>query len=299
MCCRICQFRAAPNIQGLGSTRVSPTKRCCEHAHVYCRHHTCTQGSKFYQGFADQLPLSAYACVLQNGSLVAPKDQGFKGSPDQLLQRTYTWRVERQIEAGLHPRVDMLQGSEPTRCCCKYTHVCCRIMKFHPRVNCSKGLADSLLLRQTHVCCRIHQRRIAAEGLQWFGRPNATEGRHMCVAEQTNSKLLPRRSKVPRFGRPIVALSTHMCAADYVKSRLRPWIKGYKVWPAARTHIARAHVPCRKDQARVAPTDQGLQRFGRATQNVSIQGCNRESKLTTEWQTNCCSEHTHVCCRIN
>ena len=289
----------------------------------------CTQHSRprVYKGFADQTLLRACTCVLQTSHLhprveilsglrrptatvsirmcvaewITCCTQGSRvqGFARPVVAANIHMRVERQIEAGLHPRVDMLQGSEPTRCCCKYTHVCCRIMKFHPRVNCSKGLADSLLLRQTHVCCRIHQRRIAAEGLQWFGRPNATEGRHMCVAEQTNSKLLPRRSKVPRFGRPIVALSTHMCAADYVKSRLRPWIKGYKVWPAARTHIARAHVPCRKDQARVAPTDQGLQRFGRATQNVSIQGCNRESKLTTEWQTNCCSEHTHVCCRIN
>ena len=40
VCCRICQFRAAPNIQGLQGFR--RTKCCCEHTHVYCRNHTCT-----------------------------------------------------------------------------------------------------------------------------------------------------------------------------------------------------------------------------------------------------------------
>ena len=38
-------------------TRVSPTRCCCEHTHVYCRNQGCTQRSKLYQGFADQVLL--------------------------------------------------------------------------------------------------------------------------------------------------------------------------------------------------------------------------------------------------
>ena len=124
----------------------------------------------------------------------------------------------------------------------------------------------------------------------------------MCGAEQTNSRLHPR-SKVSRFGRPIVALSTHMssqgCAHGSRVTRFgRPRA-------AARTHIVRAHVPCRIDETRVAPTDQGLPRFGRATADVSththvrcrmyqFKVAPKSQKVTTEWQTNCCSEHTYV-----
>ena len=94
------------------STRVLPTKCCCEHTHVCCRNQTCTQGSKFYQGFADQLLLSAYTCVSQNGALgVPPKDQGLQGFARPFVAASIHMCVPKQIKSGLHPRVDMLQGS--------------------------------------------------------------------------------------------------------------------------------------------------------------------------------------------
>ena len=68
------------------ATKVSPTKCCREHTRVCCRNQGCTQGPKFYQGFADQLLLRAYTCVLQSGSLKGRS----QGPPDQLLLRAYT-----------------------------------------------------------------------------------------------------------------------------------------------------------------------------------------------------------------
>ena len=60
------------------------------------------------------------------------------------------------------------------------------------------------------------------------------------------------------------------CKTDEFK--VAPKVKG-RPRAAARTHIVRAHKPCRIDQTRVEPTDQGLQRFGRATDDVSIHMC--------------------------
>ena len=176
--------------------------------------------------------------MLQNGSLgVAPKDQELQGFARPV------------VAASIH----MCVANKSYQCCTQGS-------------SCYKGSADRLLLActcvlqkvkkgstvtnvwrttccccgQTHVRCRIHQCRVAPRGLRRCGRPNATEGRHVC------------------------------CKTDEFK--VAPKVKG-RPRAAARTHIARAHKPCRIDQTRVEPTDQGLQRFGRATDDVSIHMC--------------------------
>ena len=70
------------------------------------------KGRNFDQDFADQLLLSAYTCVLQNGSLgVAAKDQGLQGFARPVVAASIHMCAAKQIKSGLHPRVDMLQGS--------------------------------------------------------------------------------------------------------------------------------------------------------------------------------------------
>ena len=145
MCCRICQFRAAPNIQGLqgfcrpnaaasiqkcvaeikpapkgrNSIRASPTNCYCQHTHV-CRrmeHLEFHPRIKGYKGSPDHLLQRAYTCVFQNKS-----NQGctqgsicYKGPADQLAWLTtccggHTHRcVSKQVKSGLHPRVEMSQ----------------------------------------------------------------------------------------------------------------------------------------------------------------------------------------------
>ena len=70
-----------------------------------------------------------------------------------------------------------------TRCCCKHTHVCCRILK----------------LRLSPKGQRLHR----------FGRPPAAVGTHMCVAEYFNAEL-HRGSRFTRFGRPML-LGAYTC----------------------------------------------------------------------------------------
>ena len=98
-CCRICQFRAAPNIQGLqgfcrpnaaasihmcvaeikpapkgrNSIRASPTNCYCQHTHV-CRR---MEHLEFH-----------------------PRIKGYKGSPDHLLQRAYTCVFQNKSNQG-------------------------------------------------------------------------------------------------------------------------------------------------------------------------------------------------------
>ena len=161
--------------------------------------------------------------------------------------------------------------ASPTNCHCQHTHVCCRMDHLlHPRI---KGY-KSCCSEHTHVRCKTNRIRATPKGLQGFGRP-APAGTHMLrVAEQTNSRLHPR-SKVPRFGRPIVALSTHTHTRVLQNMSIQGCARGSRVtrFGRPRTHIVRAHVPCRIDQTRAAPTDRELQRFGRATADVSIHMC--------------------------
>ena len=95
----------------------------------------------------------------------------------------------------------------------------------------------------------------------------------MCVADQTNSRL-PKVKGSKVWPTNFVALGTHMC----VEFKAAPMDQGLKVWPATccceHTHCqGTCALQNRLDQTRVAPTDQGLQRFGRATADVSIHMC--------------------------
>ena len=138
------------------STRVLPTKCCCEHTKVCCRNQTCTQGSKFYQGFADQLLLSAYTyvCCRMDHLELHPEIKGYKGSPDQLLQRAYTCALQNKSNQGC------AQGSTRVRptSSCWHAHVArCRTDEFKvaPKVKGSKVWPTNCCLEHTYVKSRL------------------------------------------------------------------------------------------------------------------------------------------------
>ena len=101
----------------------------------------------------------------------------------------------------------------------------------------------------------------------------------MCVAEQTNSGLHPRirgykgladqlllrarthmsvaDSGVTRVRRPSVAASIHICIEGCMQAS--KFYQGF----ADQLHCERTHVGCRMNHLRIAPKDQGLQRFRR------------------------------------
>ena len=144
--------------------------------------------------------------------------------------------------------------------------------------------------KHTHVCCRLIQLRISPKDqrLQRLGRPPAAVGTHMCVAEQINAEL-HRRSRSTTFGRPSSAGSMHMCVAEQTNPGLHPSVEGCKGLADQSTscccghkHVYVRHVKlklhprvCRVTRVckdthcegacvmQNAPTDQGLQRFGR------------------------------------
>ena len=133
---------------------------------------------------------------------VAPKDhEGYKGSPDHFMLRAYTCDTcvlkSKSNQGCTHPGVERLQGSDPTRCCCKYTTACCRIItrRDSPKGHCNKGLVDNLLLR-AHTCVlqsESTQSCTEGQGIQRFGRPNAAGGIHMCSKHRISSHQLPIR----------------------------------------------------------------------------------------------------------
>ena len=128
--------------------RASPTKCCCKYTHVCVAEiRVAPKGRNFIR--ASPVLLRAYTCVLQKSGLhqevemlsglrcehrhtqnththtcvththvrcglghlrVAPKGQGYKGSADHLLLRAHSCVLKKQINPGLHPKVDMLQG---------------------------------------------------------------------------------------------------------------------------------------------------------------------------------------------
>ena len=91
--------RISQHKQGRNLTSASPTNCCCEHTHMCCR-------------------------------MCNPRIKGYKGSTDHFMLRAYTCALQSKSNQGCtYPGVEMLQGSDPTRHCCKYTHVCCRIVK--------------------------------------------------------------------------------------------------------------------------------------------------------------------------
>ena len=111
VCCRICQFRAAPSIQGLQEfrrpnaaasihmcvaeitpaprgrnfIRASPTNCCCEHRHVGCRmsHLRVAPGGQGLQGFARPLAVaSMHMCVAKITQIrAAPKGRNVTKGP--------------------------------------------------------------------------------------------------------------------------------------------------------------------------------------------------------------------------
>ena len=218
----------------LGSTvtRVSPTRCCCEHTHVYCRNQGCTQMSKFYQGFADQLLLRADTCVLQTESpegctqgsrltsvrptnccrehthascqvsqtRAAPKDQGFRGFARPIAAATIHMCVAEQINSGLHPRVDMFQGFGRPGAAASTRAADGKMIKLKmspKKSTVTKVWPTTCCCGHTHVCCRINQRRVAPGVKVYEGLADQTLlGAHTCMCCRTdefrNSGLHPR-----------------------------------------------------------------------------------------------------------
>ena len=200
-------------------TRVRPTSCCSEHTHVRCKTNRITAAPKGRNSIRAS-PTNCYCqhthvCCRMDHLELHPKTKGYKGSPDQLLQRAYTCALQNKSNQGC------AQGSTRVRptSSCWHAHVArCRTDEFKvaPKVKGSKIWPTNCCLEHTHTHTRVLQ-NMSIQG---------------CA----------RGSRVTRFGRP-------------------------------RTHIVRAHVPCRIDQTRAAPTDRELQRFGRATADVSIHMC--------------------------
>ena len=150
---------------------------------------------------------------------------------------------------------------------------------------------DNLLLR-AHTCVlqsKSTQSRTEGQGSQRFGRPNAAGGIHTCVAEQidpghVNTLIISLNpyplictpaSRLQRLGRSVVAVSKHLRVAGYVSSGLHPTFKVYKIF--ADQMLLRAYT-CVLQKSHLH-------------QRVEI--------LIRTSPTNCCCQHTHVCCRMD
>ena len=186
-----------------------------------------------------------HVCCRMDHLELHPRIKSYKGLPDQLLQRAYTCALQNKSYQCCTQGSSCYKGSAD-RLLLARTCVLQNVKNsgFHPRINgYYKALADHLLLRAHTNVLQILTMQSCTEGqgLRRRGRPNSAGSIHVCVAKQTNSRLHPR-SKAGH-----VLLQGHT--------------------------IVRAHKPCRIDQTRVEPTDQGLQRFGRATDDVSIHMC--------------------------
>ena len=120
-----------------------------------------------------------------------------------------------------------------------------------------------------HACCRIHQCRVAPKGLRGLA-DQILLGAYTCVWQNTRTQGCSQGSKAIATATASRHTHTHLC--------------------------------CRKGQLRVVPKDQGLRTFGRSSSAASIHTCiavaPRGRNFTRASPTNCCCEHTHVCCRV-
>ena len=162
--------------------------------------------------------------------------------------------------------------------------------------------------------------------LQGFGRPDAAASLHICFAEYLCSTLHARVKR--SFA--AVSTHTHTCVSEKVNSSLHTKIKRYK--GLANQVLLWARMCPLQDESIQGGLDQGFQRLahqlllqthtyacrrkicrvepwvarGVANQVLhthvrfrkTVQGCTQGSKVTRDWPTNCCCEHTHVCCRV-
>ena len=99
---------------------------------------------------------------------------------------------------------------------------------------------------------------------------------HVCC-RMIQLKVSYTDQRLQGIARPPAAVGTHMCVAEHINAELHRGSRFTQVWPTKCSHGS----------------------YTCALQSVSIQGCTQESRVTTEWQTNCCCEHTHVCCTID
>ena len=122
-----------------------------------------------------------------------------------------------------------------------------------------------------------------------FGRPRASVRTHLararvpCRIDQTRVASAAGSTRVISMlhvmARDFEALADQLHLRAHTCVLQRKSIEGCTLGSTVtrvsrpRTYIVRAHVPCRIDQTRAAPTGRELQRFGRATADVSIHMC--------------------------
>ena len=209
-------------------------------------------------------------------------------------------------------------------CCCENTHVTCVLQKKSTQGWFGRPHPD----RKTHMCAItrvwptnkytcVSQNKYTQGCTQGFKesrntrvwrRPVAAVSIHMCVAEEVNSGLHKDQGLQGR-GRPGAAASTHMCVSEKT-AFIQGCTQGSTVvWGrptnccCEHTHVcvAESHL-----NSRLAPRIKKVQEFGRPTAAASIHicvsetvpGCTQGSQVTRDWPTNCCCEHTRVCCRV-
>ena len=125
-----------------------------------------------YKGFADQVLLRAYTCILQTSGL-------------QYTRALQTRSLEGCTQG---PRVTRVARVRPTTCCCEHT----KVLQNKSSQGCTRGSkyynasADQVLL-QAYICVLQNDKTQGfTQGstvTRRFGRPPAAAGTHMCVAE--------------------------------------------------------------------------------------------------------------------
>ena len=173
VCCRVCQFRTAPNTQGLQRFR-----RPSAAASIHICIEGYTQASKFYQGFADQ---RTHVGCRMNHLRVVPKNQG-------------------------------VTGVRPTNCCCEHTHVNTSNQGCTQGWKCYKGPADPVLL-QAYTCVLQNDKSqgfTQGSTVTKVSPATCCCGQIMCVAEQVNAEL-HRRAGRPNSARSTRVWPTNCC----------------------------------------------------------------------------------------
>ena len=168
--------------------------------------------------------------------------------------------------------------------------MCCRLshLRVAPKDQGLQGLARPLAscCEHTDVCRQINQIRAAPKGRHV---PKVRSTR--CCCKHTRAccgiiklRISPKDQRLQRFGRPPAAVGTHMCVAAKINAELHR---------GPRFTLLAAYI-CALQNRRIHGCTQGAC----VLQNRSIKGCTHRSRLQMFWPTNCCFEHTHVCCRM-
>ena len=160
------------------------------------------------------------------------------------------------------------------------------------------------------MCCRISELGFAQGSGVTRAWPTkcCCEHTHVCFRKKTPFiQGCTQGSKVV-WGRPTnyCCKHTHVCVwQNHMSSQgLHQGSKRYKGLADQLLLRAYTYVCCRKN-AGLNPSTKGCQGCGKPSAaytcvcfRKTVQGCTQGSKVTRDWPTMCCCEHTHVCCRM-